>query len=129
MSDTPRYQSGDQCFDSPLHAAQAHLAKQSGFTMNFDFGGGPVPAFVVPFEAADWGDSFGLVYEVRDVESTYEPVTLNVSYYPVECTADIASRERLGDVLAMWPFFLAILAVLWLVRRLTNLFTSDTRDA
>jgi hypothetical protein len=128
----PRYQVGDQCYDGAQAAGQAWLARQEPYYINVDFGFGDgieSAAFMpVSIDVPDNGDPAQVLYEVTGLASGSTD-SRALAWYPVPCELDGAQAARMADLFELWPQLLVLLVGVWLARRLTDLFTRDTRDA
>lgn len=124
MSD--RFQFGDNCYETPLQAAQAQLAAQSPYPIVHDFGDGvgPIAAVVSPVRAhaedgvgEEWYSPGSFEYAITATHNGEAYATdLSVPYYPQVCvldealmpgqvtpaTATVALAFGLGAVLSMW---------------------------
>lgn len=130
----PRFQVADQCYDGLEAATSAWIARAEPHTLLKDFGGGygAETTVVMPVKV-DWvyddeDPRADVLYRFDGLE-TGSQSEARLPYYPVSCQLDAVQSSRIADLFELWPQLLLLIVVVWLARRMTDLFTRDTRDA
>lgn len=127
-----RWQSGTECYDDVVVAAQAHISQQQPWLTQFDFGEGIKPAFVVPQAAEPDIEGMALlVYELRDLDASFS-TTYYLPYYGIQCALDAAvlpTAVTPSAVLTAFAFGLGAVLSFWALGYVIGLATGLIRKA